>query len=141
MIYRPTDLLYYGDFKENLVEGNGYMYSFREQQTFVGQFKNGKMEGQGTLRSDSGIYEFEGEIGSEGMKTGSLKVRPLDAPNTKTYQVILDDYPNNPIVMINYQDGAVYHGEIDKNSFLPDGHGRINNDVSKFTYEGTWKAG
>ena len=80
VLYIPGQLTYFGEF-DKLPNGKGVLNSLEEKYTYEGEFKDGKMQGQGTIRSHSGVFVFEGVVSEGGaLKTGRLEVKPPEDP-------------------------------------------------------------
>ena len=161
----PDGTIVEGEFKDDLLNGNGRIFVSRENggDVIEGEFKNNKLNGQGKWNSKTGRI-IEGEF-KDNLLNGKGKITYPDG------SVIEGDWKNgylNGKCKINYVSGRIYEGDCkhnmkkgvgEKNGLgkmrYPDGsvyEGSYKNDkrngYGKFTdpadgtvYEGEWEDG
>lgn len=104
-MYSPNHYLYYGDV-DHVPEGRGLLKLYPQNIEIEGQMRLGKPDGECRIRDLAGVFSFEGLIRDQAPNSGRFVVNNATEPE-KSYEIVLDDYPNNPAKIL-FKDGSRY---------------------------------
>ncbi|SDO55298.1 Antitoxin component YwqK of the YwqJK toxin-antitoxin module [Paenibacillus sp. yr247] len=129
-------LLFEGDFKNNLIDGNGTLYYKGGQKYYVGEWSQGKMNGHGMLYRENGSVWYDAtfvdsKITGQGKKVYENGDYYIGSLNDGSYEGEGKTYRAN---------GTLNHeGQFHNN--LYSGNGKAYYDNGKLQFEGTFKDG
>ena len=112
--------------------GEGTIELIAKDCRYEGQIHNGNASGQGKFVNRKSRYTFEGQWENSIPKSGKAS---FDDGTT----IEFDDFKSR-VAKITYPDQKVYNGQINAESFAPDGNGVVKFPDGSW-YNGTWKDG
>ena len=118
----PDSYLYYGEFK-NQPEGYGVIELFKERIIYEGEIKEGKANGNGIVRSLDNKFIFKGVMENSFPKDGTVDI-PKSSDSSKSLKIIFNNFPHGHTT-IQYEDGRVYTGEVNRRTLAPEGEGTV----------------
>jgi antitoxin component YwqK of YwqJK toxin-antitoxin module len=124
-------LIYEGDFKNDLRDGNGVYYY--NGYKYIGQFKEGKEDGQGKLYTPDGVLTYEAEFKSD-LPEG--KGKQYTITGTLVYEGDFKAGKYNGEGIGYYSEGK-YIGQYANSK--RNGHGKFYDKNGRLQYEGGYK--